>query len=486
MARESGDGTTEAAALAAYCDAVAGPAHVKDRLAAADRSRVRAESVGDRIGVLLARRLRVVALFELGDFAAADAEITAYERDADAVGAPLYRWLPHIWRATLATLRGDLDAAARHVAAAEVLGRAAGSENAAMMVVTARFDGHRATGTLAEMGEELRAITGQPWASPAAGAGFLFEAGDVELARALLERVTVADIAADSEYLCNVWGAGIAAAGLGDLHRLREAYDALLPYPKLWFVDGVAGGLLGVVADALGRFATVLGRPDEARRWLGEAASAYRATGATRLLGAVETAFLPVGPTAPLPPPAETAELVREGRTWRVTFRDKTVTVAHSKGMADLATLLAVPGREVHVLDLVDATGTARATATDTGEMLDATARAAYRRRLTELAAEISDAEDANDLGRLTRLRAEHEFVATELAAGLGLHGRARTGDDPVERARKAVTMRIGTALHTLDEIHPQLARHLRLAVRTGRFCVYRPEQPLRWTVAGN
>ena len=30
--------------------------------------------------------------------------------------------------------------------------------------------------------------------------------------------------------------------------------------------------------------------------------------------------------------------------------------------------------------------------------------------------------------------------------------------------------MRIGTALRALDEVHPPLARHLRLAVSTGRF----------------
>jgi hypothetical protein len=41
--------------------------------------------------------------------------------------------------------------------------------------------------------------------------------------------------------------------------------------------------------------------------------------------------------------------------------------------------------------------------------------------------------------------------------------------------------MRITAALRTIGEVHPPLARHLRHAVSTGRFCSYHPEQPVRW-----
>ena len=62
-----------------------------------------------------------------------------------------------------------------------------------------------------------------------------------------------------------------------------------------------------------------------------------------------------------------------------------------------------------------------------------------------------------------------------------GLGGRVRTAADPVERARKAVGMRVATALRAVEAVHEPLARHLRLAVRTGRFCTYAPESPVRW-----
>src|SRR5437763_10400308 len=77
-------------------------------------------------------------------------------------------------------------------------------------------------------------------------------------------------------------------------------------------------------------------------------------------------------------------ELRKEGVLWRVSFRGTTAVVPSSKGLHDLATLLACPGREVHVLDLIDATGTARAAASDTGLILDAAARDAYRQRLVD------------------------------------------------------------------------------------------------------
>ena len=151
--------------------------------------------------------------------------------------------------------------------------------------------------------------------------------------------------------------------------------------------------------------------------------------------------------------------------------------------MRDLAVLLARPGREVHVLDLVEASGgPSRAEAgTDTGPMLDATARAAYQRRLVDLEDEIETAARDSDLGRLTTLEAEKEFLAAELAAALGLGGRPRVSGDRVERARKAVAMRIGTALKAIEGEHPDLARHLRNSVSTGRSCSYRPDQEVTW-----
>jgi hypothetical protein len=67
------------------------------------------------------------------------------------------------------------------------------------------------------------------------------------------------------------------------------------------------------------------------------------------------------------------------------------------------------------------------------------------------------------------------------LPGALGLGGRPRVTGDRVERARKAVAMRIGTALKAIEGGHPELARHLRNSVSTGRFCSYLPDQDVSW-----
>jgi hypothetical protein len=132
----------------------------------------------------------------------------------------------------------------------------------------------------------------------------------------------------------------------------------------------------------------------------------------------------------------------------------------------------------VHVLDLAGSTSAAGA---DTGPVLDDRARAEYRSRLRELEDEIAEAEDFADIGRLGKLKAERDFLARELAAVLGLGGRVRTAGDPVERARKAVSMRIAAAIKSIESVHPALGRHLRASVRTGRHCVYDPEIDATW-----
>ena len=96
----------------------------------------------------------------------------------------------------------------------------------------------------------------------------------------------------------------------------------------------------------------------------------------------------------------------REGDYWSVIFEGHTVRVRDLKGMRYLARLLADPGREYHVLDLVAAeTGSVaqvdsssqaaslpRWALGDAGEILDAQAKDAYRRRLAEIEDDIEQA----------------------------------------------------------------------------------------------
>src|SRR5205823_388755 len=87
----------------------------------------------------------------------------------------------------------------------------------------------------------------------------------------------------------------------------------------------------------------------------------------------------------------------RAGDVWTVRFRRNTIQLRDSKGLQDLATLLSRPGAHVTALDLVSTD--APRVDTDAGEVLDAAARDAYRRRLIELEEEASEADAAGDIG---------------------------------------------------------------------------------------
>jgi hypothetical protein len=184
---------------------------------------------------------------------------------------------------------------------------------------------------------------------------------------------------------------------------------------------------------------------------------------------------------------------VRVGSLWRLTYAGVTSHVPDVKGIRDLASLLAEPGREFPALDLATAhgaTGPRVAGARqeglgrpgDLGERLDATARAAYTARIKELQEALDGADAAGDPHRAAAAQEELDFLTAELSAAYGLRGPRRSGD-PAEKARAAVTSRIRAAIAKIRAAHPALGEHLGDRVKTGRFCSYQPATPTTWTV---
>ena len=171
-------------------------------------------------------------------------------------------------------------------------------------------------------------------------------------------------------------------------------------------------------------------------------------------------------------------------------FDGHTVRVRDLKGMRYLARLLADPGREFHVLDLVAAeTGSvrtgrqqpdgaacrARHSATrarcSTREPRTPTADASPRSTTT------SSRRDAiGDAERAAQADAERDFLVRELSRAVGLGGRDRRAASASERARAGVTRAIRQAIARIGEHHPQLGEHLSRTIRTGTYCAYMPD----------
>jgi pimeloyl-ACP methyl ester carboxylesterase len=188
----------------------------------------------------------------------------------------------------------------------------------------------------------------------------------------------------------------------------------------------------------------------------------------------------------------------RDGEYWTVGYRGLVVTLRDTKGLRDLGRLLAEPGREFHVLDLMaEGTGARSIPPSQAAEaglavegrgepVIDQAARAQYRRRISELEQELEEAQERGGGDAKVAAREELDALLEELTAAYGLAGRPRRSPDPVERARKAVSRRLRHAMSRIAGVHPRLGRHLAASIRTGVFCSYQPERDTVWSVRPN
>jgi tetratricopeptide (TPR) repeat protein len=533
LARKLGDGAALAAALASRCDAVAGPDHVSERLGAAGEIVSLARRAGDRPLELLGRRLRVIALCEFGAMAEVDEEIAAFGRVAELHGDPLYGWYVPLWRGMRALSRGELADAERYAGEAGRVGRRAGSANALVLSEMLWFVllVERRSPSLPDRFRRL-AVDHPELLGPAGLPMFVWLlalVGDEAQARTHLAEVRAGGldrIPRDAEWLPVMTQLAEAAVVLGDRELGADLYERLEPYGRLCVVEGIGAAHRGSVARAVAllaalggdRVATLaalerahpidqaIGRllaahvhdaTARALRLLGHhgdrsrvvtaarrAADEYRAMG----LDALASRAADLVREVPEPKAADAqpalGELRREGDVWALTWDGLTARVRHSKGLADLAALIARPGTEVHVRELEPDVGRSAPARPTAEAVLDRRAVAEYRTRLVELERDLAESEDAADLERAARLGAERDFLVAELAAAFGLGGRARPAvGDVDDRLRKAVSSRIRDALRRLDDVHPAAAHHLRHSVHTGLWCAYRPERPTTWRV---
>ena len=187
----------------------------------------------------------------------------------------------------------------------------------------------------------------------------------------------------------------------------------------------------------------------------------------------------------------------REGDFWTLIFEERILRLRHSNGLLFVAHLLQHPDRDFHVAHLVallPSAGTNHAEAvyisrrdkerlgmhtisgTESNPLLDPTAKTEYRRRIDEINDTLEDAKAFNDAARVADLEKELQFIALELSRAVGVGGRDRKHRAEDERARVNVTNAIRTLTRKIAKEHPTLGRYLRLTIRTGCFCSYRPD----------
>ena len=428
-------------------------------------------------------------------------------RPAAAVYAPAL--VPRVL-GLAAWYRGDLDLAVgcldEAVAAARARGRLAVGMECEVFGALVRADAGAHDEALAIVRDVARraGATGSTlnelWALTAEGA--ITAARDPTAARPGVERTLAAAEAADYPFgitsnlqtlaRCLVRTGAVAEAATATLRLLNQAGRSGRGDLRVALVLSAEVAAAGGRPEAGVLAATAASLPDTSPMRTGATLGA-RTTGralpvpeatrlARRLLATIAEEATVAGdtdlrPVAVSDGDGECAEFRLVGEVWHVRFAGTAVEVTASKGMADLARLLARPGQEVHCIEL---TGAAVEQAT-TGGVIDATARRRYEARVRELQAEIDEAEELHDAGRAERAKVELDVLVDHLTAALGRSGRTREGVGTAERARSAVAHRIRATIRRLGGLHPALGRHLEVSVSTGHYCSYRPECPVDW-----
>ena len=514
-ARAAGDDLALACALAALCDARAGPDHCSTRSGYATEIIELAGRLRDPVLELLGRRLRIVASLETGAVSPADADGRAFQATADSLRHPLYLWYVPLWQGMRALREGRFDSCRRYLDEAAIVGERAGSENARLLVPTQRWCLLAETGAAAEIAALLRAFEGHaptaPWATVALALGAA-QVGRLDEARARLDAAAalLPALPRDSEWLPSL-GQVAEAVGLVGGHPVGTwVYQALSGYQGLFAVEGIGAAMRGPVSRHLAILAAAGADRDRAADHFAAAMDASRSIGAAGLVAAIERDCggrvsggrrEPAESDAAQPPPrfasaaarmpsSDAANLFRRaGEFWTLRFAGRQTQLRDSKGMRDLATLLAHPGRAVAALDLVaaaaprvDSSGEpAGHQESDLGEVLDASARQSYRQRIRDLEEQVEHAQVLGDSHLAAQAAAERDAVLSALAGAYALGGRVRRMGSPAERARTAVTARIRDALRRIEKADPELGAHLRRSVRTGTLCSYTPERATAW-----
>ena len=472
---------------------------------------------------------------ELGDFAAADARIDAFERLARGASADRYLWRVPLFRSMRALIHGRFQEAQERWEEARTSALAVADpqyercgvfhhegilrawERHEDMVLydpearhmrSALYSGpHWQNGgsafTLARMEDEektrlyLSLVPDDDWPLVRNPPAFFHLGEPLALVGAEAPVRRVYELLLPSEgnaiswgYTCFLWeGAasrvlGLLAARLGEWEAAHRHFDGALAYHE----ERDAGPLLARTRYEYGRALLQEGNPSlrvRARALLDSAGSEAARLGMTGLVRLVDRRLRetpsgrlqPKAEDAPVPISKSSVSFVREGEYWTVASGSETIRLRDSLGLSYLARLASTPDQPVHVLELSSG-GRSEGEPEivdrgDAGEFLDQEARQSYRARLQDLREELAEAESFGDAHRVEKARVEIEFLAAELSRAVGLGGRARRAGSAAERARSAVQRRIKNAIDRIREASPVLGEQVEKHVRTGNFCVF-------------
>ena len=540
------DASARGHALGGRHFALWGESPPEERLALADEIIRQAEQCEDRDLELQGRTWRTLDLVELGDVAALDSELLIYRRRAEALRQPRYLGMSSILRGLRAQWEGRFEETERlALEAMEVgqrLGRGDGFANASVLIFGIRRD----QGRLAEVAAVIEAALARSPHIPTLRclhALVCCELGRHADARTALEMIAANDF---QDWWARPWRSSIigcltdVCAALGDVRVAAALYELAAPHrghhmslgPNAYF--GPVDHHLGVLAATLGRrdeaaghfeaatrmsrltggspwlvrtrvahaeFLIATGDSDHAAGLLEEAAGVAATLGMTSITARIATlrdsiAHTDVAPGREL---ASAGTFRIDGDYWTIEYGGRTCRLKDSKGLRYLAQLLELPDVDVHIFDLAALTerrameperaqsfaedGLRLVTGAGAPPLLDDRARLAYKQRLESLRDALESARDLGASDRVTEIQQEIDFVARELADGLGVRTSSRSSAADV--LRQNISRAIKAAIDKIAAHNPELGIYLTATIKKGIFCSYAPDRrvPVRWTI---
>ena len=453
-----------------------------------------ATASGDLDLALEAEIARMVDALRIGDLALLDEALIRAGGLAERSGSPRHQFFVLSRRGMRAIVAGRLAEAAALLAKAYAVGTSIEEPDAIQVLWGAQFL------VLAELNspEELVAfadVLSEVVASEPrlvmVEANLRAAAGQLEDGRRLLavalEQLALEDpgLGPDLAWLVLM---ALVAVRVDDAELAAAIEPSFAAVRSTLIVNAGAVTFCGSTDHWLGLLVGVQGRRDEARALLRSALETYQAMGATWFVHTVRSELASLDREAPAADlGTRGAVLRRTAAGWEAGWVGHERSYPNARGLHHLHALLTAPRTEVHAADLMRPGASAMAATSSRAHeaLLDDTAKRAYRARIQQLQAEVSDAEEVGDVDRGSEAQAELDALLDELRRAVGLFGRDRHPADDAERARVAVRKALSSTLTRLAEGDGTFAAHLRTSLRTGLWCSYDPDPAVsvRWTL---
>lgn len=358
LAEERCSGATVAQCLRAQYTVWWEPGFAVQRAEIAARMVSVARTAGDDEAEATAHLLHATALLELGDPGSFEV-LERFFGLAHRLRLPRLDYLAVTRRTALAIMRGEFDAARRHLVEASELGARIGEPDAVHVEFHLRWELSRYVGDRHELldrplpGPQTvhMQLYGRIWRPL-----ILLDAGrrdEAEHAFADTAVVPLDHVRRDWVFLHNVFDLGEAAVRLGRHDVADRCRRALAPYSGTVCVTSATVAVAGAVDHHLGALALALGDVAAAIEHLEAALVVHERLGARPWADASRDLLDRARAAAEGARAA--GSLVREGRVWRVSWDGFDTHVPDAKGIRDLAVLLTRPGPDVHAADLYGA-----------------------------------------------------------------------------------------------------------------------------------